>query len=157
MGYPCHNLLSRALMRRAMAAPGGSKPMNSCGAELSEDAVVPEQLAALMAHVAENMEAHALWVGTTSVEARAEHDGLLELAADYRRIAAAARQAVASMRRMRDLAPAAHDMARWDRHSFMHWMQKKIELQRSFAQLLLEHAEASERIVSGQAVPSVDE
>jgi hypothetical protein len=123
--------------------------MTSCGKELSEDAVVPEQLAALMRHVAENLEAHARWVGKLSVEARAEHAALLKLAGDYGQIAAAATQAAATMRGMRDLAPAPHDSAVWDRDAFMLWMRKKIDLQRAFAQLVLEHAEESERVLTG--------
>ena len=126
--------------------------MISCGAELAEDAVVPEQLASLMQHVAENMEAHAGWVGVRTAEAEAEHNALVKLAADYRRIATAATQAVATMREMRNLKPALHDPALWDRQSFVRWMRKKIDMQRAFAHLILEHANASERIVASEPV-----
>lgn len=72
----------------------------ACGAELADASIVPERLAALMSHVAENLEAHARWVGVETPQAKAEHEGLA------------------------------------------------IELQRSFAELLLEHAEASVRVVA---------
>jgi hypothetical protein len=121
----------------------------ACGAELGDAAIVPERLAALMSHVAENLEAHAGWVGVETPAAAAEHEGLLRLAADYRAIAAAALRTAATMRGLRDLEPAPHDPARWDRAAFLQWMRRKIELQRAFAQLLLEHAEVSERILSG--------
>jgi len=126
--------------------------MVSCGTELAEDAVVPEQLALLMQHVADNMVAHARWVGATTPEAKAEHDALMKLAADYRQIAIAATQATATMRDMRSLKPAPHDPALWDRQSFTQWMRKKIDLQRAFAHLILEHAEVSERVLADKSV-----
>jgi len=130
--------------------------MATCGTELAEDAVVPERLALLMQHVAENMEAHARWVGTRTVEAQAEHDSLLKLAADYRRIAAAATQAVSTMRGMRNLKPAPHDPALWDRQAFTQWMRKKIDIQRAFAHLILEHTETSERILAGESAADLE-
>src|SRR3954468_4828761 len=119
----------------------------TCGAELADAALVPHRLAALMSHVAENLEAHAHWVGSETPRAQAEHQGLLSVAADYRAIAAAAQQTAATLHGLRDLEPAPHDPSRWDRPAFLQWMQRKIELQRGFAQLLLEHAEASERVL----------
>jgi hypothetical protein len=143
----------RARQIPALNAPMSTETehaMESCGAELAEAAVVPEQLAALMQHVAENLDAHAVWVGTATAEAEQEHDRLLKLADDYRSIAAAALRAVATMRDMRSLEPAPHDPARWDREAFARWMRKKIDLQRAFAHLLLEHAEDSERVLAQQ-------
>lgn len=121
--------------------------MESCGAELAEDAVVPEHLAKLMAHVATNLVAHAAWVGKDSFAASQEHHWLLKVAADYRAIAAAATRAAANMRAMRHLAPAPHDEAVWDRIAFSNWMREKIALQRAFADLLIEHAKASELVL----------
>jgi len=120
----------------------------SCGAELADAAIVPERLAALMSHVAENLDAHARWVGAGTPQAQAEHEALLKLAADYREIAAAAQRTVGTMRDSSSLEPAPHDPARWDRPAFLQWLRRKIELQRAFAQLLIEHAEASERILT---------
>jgi hypothetical protein len=91
---------------------------------------------------------HARWVGVETPQAKAEHEGLLRLAADYRGIARAAECTAATMSGLRSLEPAPHDPARWDGPAFLDWMRRKIELQRSFAQLLLEHAEASERILT---------
>ncbi len=125
--------------------------MESCGAELAEDAVVPEQLAKLMEHVSINMDAHARWVGTGTPEAELEHRWLLKVADDYRGIAAAALRAVVTMRGMRNLEPAPHDPNTWNQAEFSRWMQKKIELQRAFAGLLLEHAAASERVLAARA------
>jgi len=122
--------------------------MESCGAELAESAVVPEQLALLMAHVAQNLDAHAKWVGDATPAAAEEQRWLLKVADDYRGIAAAASRAVTTMRAMRDLAPAPHDPSRRDPAAFVTWMEKKIELQRAFAQLLNDHAEESERVLA---------
>ena len=119
--------------------------MQSCGAELAQSAIVPERLAALLLHVSLNLVAHADWVGTASEAARLEHAALLQVAADYRAIAEAAGRAVQHMRDAAGLAPAQHEPSRWDRPSFVSWMQRKIELQRALAELLLEHAQASER------------
>jgi hypothetical protein len=121
----------------------------ACGVELADAASVPEQIAALLSHVAENLEAHARWVGLETKAAQAEHEGLLSLAADYRAIAAAAQRAAATMHGLRALEPALHDPARWDRPAFLDWMRRKIELQRALAQLLSEHAEASQQILTG--------
>jgi hypothetical protein len=122
--------------------------MESCGAELARDAVVPEQLADLMDHVADNMVAHARWVGTATFEATQEHQWLLKLAEDYRSISAAALRAATTMRSMQNLAAAPHDPSRWDKDAFAKWMSKKIQLQRAFAGLLLEHAETSESVLA---------
>jgi hypothetical protein len=118
--------------------------MQSCGVELAEDAVVPKLLGELMAHVAENMDAHARWVGAATAEAAAEQRALEQLARDYRSIAAAAARASETMRAMRTLSAAPHDPAGFDHAAFVRWMRKKIELQRAFAKLVLEHADASE-------------
>ena len=111
---------------------------------MAASAVVPEQLSALFLHVSQSLDAHADWVGTSSEEARLERATLLQLAADYRAIAEAARRAVSHMRDAAALAPAPHDPSRWDRATFVAWMQRKIVLQRALAELLLEHARASE-------------
>ena len=124
--------------------------MQSCGAELAESAVIPEKLAALMEHVAKNMVAHAEWVGTDGDASRAEHAALLEVAAGYRAIAAAAAKAAVTMRALRDLEPASHDPSRWDRAAFAAWMTHKIELQTELARLLLTHAEQSKAALTGE-------
>lgn len=122
--------------------------MQSCGEELAESALVPERLAELFQHVADNLQAHAEWVGTESQAAASEHAGMLEVAADYRAIARAATHAARTMRGLGSLPAAPHDPARWDRAAWAAWMQRKVELQRAFAQLILEHADASERALN---------
>lgn len=117
----------------------------SCGAELAQSAVVPELIGALMLHVTQNLEAHAQWVGASSEAARLEHAALREVAADYRAIAEAATRAVQHMRAAAGLASPPHDPATWDRAAFVSWMQRKIELQRALAEMLLDHASRSER------------
>ncbi|HEU5076007.1 MAG TPA: hypothetical protein VFU02_17555 [Polyangiaceae bacterium] len=122
--------------------------MESCGAELAESAVVPEQLARLMQHVAKNLEAHADWVGTDAEAARLEREALLGVAESYRAIARAAFSTADLMRGLADLPNAPHDPNKWDRQAFARWMREKIALQRAVAQLLLDHAEASERVLN---------
>lgn len=117
----------------------------SCGAELAQSAVVPELISALMLHVTQNLEAHAQWVGASSEAARLEQAALREVAADYRAIAESAARAVRHMRAAAGLASPPHDPGTWDRAAFVRWMQRKIELQRGLAELLLEHARLSER------------
>jgi hypothetical protein len=99
--------------------------MESCGAELAQDAGVPEQLAELMDHVADNMVAHARWVGTATFEAAQEHQWLLKVAEDYRSISAAALRAATTMRSMQNLAAAPHDPSRWGKDAFAKWMSKR--------------------------------
>jgi len=130
----------------------------SCGAELAQSAVVPEQIGALMYHVTQNLEAHAQWVGASSEAARLEQAALREVAADYRAIAEAAARAVQHMRSAAGLASPPHDPDGWDRAAFVTWMQRKIELQRALAELLLEHARLSERgleqVISATCTPA---
>jgi hypothetical protein len=118
------------------------------GQEIAEGAVVPERIAVLMAHVAENLDAQATWVGTSTPEAAAEHDALTSLASHYRSIAKASAETAETMRSLRTLSPAPHDPARFDHAVFGRWMRRKIELQVALAELLLEHARASENALA---------
>jgi hypothetical protein len=126
-----------------------AQPEASCGAELAADAVIPELLSTLMAHVAENLGAHARWVGSATPASAAEHDALVGVAAHYRTIAQAAARAAAAMRGLVALEPAPHDPTALDRAAFARWMGRKIELQTELARLLLEHAEASRAVLAG--------
>lgn len=117
----------------------------TCGQEMAASAEVPRRWQALMDHVADNMDAHATWVGTASPEARREHDGLRGVAAAYRAMAAAAGNAAHVMAEMKDLPPAPHDPAKRDGAAWAAWMREKIRLQRDLAALLEQHAAASER------------
>jgi hypothetical protein len=120
----------------------------SCGQELAQSAEVPERLSRLFAHVAENMDAHAEWVGTQSPDAAREHDAMRAAAAAYRKIAAVASEAGSLMRAQSDLPATAHDPARLDRKALAAWMRAKIDMQRDFARLLLDHAVQSERVLA---------
>jgi hypothetical protein len=121
----------------------------SCGAELARDAEVPQKLGDLMAHVAQNVRAHATWVGTSSVDAKLEHDALQQVAAGYEAISQAASRTATAMIAMRLLPPAPHDPSLFDRTSFVGWMRDKIGMQRELARLLLEHAASSEKVLEG--------
>jgi hypothetical protein len=125
--------------------------MQSCGVELAESALVPEQIAALLLHVSYNLDAHAAWVGQANEAARLEHAALRESAVHYRAIAAAATRAAEHMRSLASLPAADHDPTRWDRAAFVTWMRVKIELQRGLAALLLEHALHSEAALAEES------
>lgn len=120
----------------------------SCGQELAHSAEVPELLSRLFAHVAENMDMHAEWVGAKSPDAAREHDAMRAAAAAYRKIATAASEAGSLMLGLRDLPAIAHDPARLDRQALAAWMRAKINMQRDFARLLLDHAAQSERVLA---------
>lgn len=124
----------------------------TCGAELAASAEVPEAWRDLMRHVALNLEAHAIWVGTTSPAARAEHEGMLRVAAAYRDMADAADRAAVLMRSLQQLPAAPHDPAAFDRAGFVDWMRNKIGRQRALAALLERHATVSERALEGAAL-----
>jgi hypothetical protein len=119
----------------------------SCGAELARDAEVPQKLGDLMAHVAQNLRAHAAWVGTKTPEAKLEHDALQQVAAGHEAISEAASRTAAAMVAMRELPPAPHDPKAFDRSSFVSWMRDKIGMQRELANLLLDHAASSEKVL----------
>lgn len=119
----------------------------TCGQELAASAVMPEQFGALFRHVAINLRQHAAWVGVATEDAAAEHTAMLAVAAAYEQIAAATVSAGSLMRSLESLKPVPHDPASMDRTTFVNWMQQKVELQRSLATLLLEHAEQSEHVL----------
>jgi len=120
----------------------------SCGQELAASAEVPDAICALMNHVALNLDAHASWVGSGPESARLEQAAMERIAGEYRAIGSAAANAAAAMRACVDLEPAPHDPRAFDRTAFADWMQKKIELQRALANLLLGHAEMSEKALA---------
>jgi hypothetical protein len=121
----------------------------ACGEELAASAEVPEAWRDLMRHVASNLDAHAVWVGSDSPAARGEHDGLRSVAAAYREMADAADRAAALMRSLRSLPAARHEPVAFDRAAFQSWMREKIERQRALASLLARHAASSERAIEG--------
>jgi hypothetical protein len=116
----------------------------TCGQELAASAVVPELIGELMRHVAVNLRAHAKWVGDRTDEARAERDAMTSVAEHYERLARAAEDAASKMRSLNDLAAAPHDPATFDLSEFRRWMREKIRMQRALAELIAEHATASE-------------
>lgn len=120
----------------------------TCGMELARNAGVPEKLGALMSHVAENLEAHARWVGTANDEAKREHDAMLAVAEGYKTMGEAGRAAAELMRSLEHLPAVRHDPSARDLPAFRAWMTTKIQLQREVAALLLEHAELSERALA---------
>lgn len=126
-----------------------SEPEHTCGAELAASAEVPEAWSRLMSHVAINLRAHAEWVGTTTDAARGEHVALHAVAAAYEDMAASSTRAAEIMRALRELPPAPHDSARFDRAAFGEWLRSKIALQRALARMLDHHAEVAERALTG--------
>jgi len=120
----------------------------TCGEEMAASAEVPRRWMELMNHVATNMEWHAKWVGVGSSTAQAEHDALLRVAKEYRAMAAAAGGAALAMAAMKNLAPAMHDPSKVDRAAQARWMRTKIHRQREFADMLLRHAEDSEKALA---------
>ena len=122
---------------------------STCGRELAASAVVPEKIGELMRHVALNLRAHADWVGDQTDAARAERDAMRAVAEHYERLAGAAADAAAKMRSLNDLAVAPHDPARFDFPEFRRWMREKIRMQRALAELIVEHAVASESALEG--------
>jgi hypothetical protein len=116
----------------------------TCGEELAEGAIIPEQVAELFAHVAHNLRAHARWVGKGSPEAAREHAAMTAVADGYEAISAEAQRVCNLMRNLQHLPPAPHDPDTLDRPGLALWMQEKIELQRKLSRLLSEHADQTE-------------
>jgi hypothetical protein len=123
----------------------------TCGEELAASAEVPRQWGALMTHVATNLELHAAWVGGESTAAKRERDALIVVASAYRAMASAAAQAASVMETMKELPAAPHDPARIDRAAQARRMREKIDMQRTFAALLLRHADVSEAALAEMA------
>jgi tellurite resistance protein len=117
----------------------------TCGQELAEGAVIPEQVALLFAHVAHNMREHARWVGDSNSEAVREHAAMIAVADGYEAISAEAQRMCNFMRSLAHLPAAPHDPATLDKPALVAWLRQKIEIQRTLAQLLSEHATQSEQ------------
>jgi hypothetical protein len=113
----------------------------SIGKELAEGAVIPEQVAVLFAHVASNLREHAKGVDA----ANPGHAALIAVADGYEAISAEAQRVCNYMRTLERLPATPHDASARDRKALASWMQEKVAIQRSFAKLLNEHAEQSER------------
>lgn len=126
----------------------------SCGQELAGSAVIPEQFALLFEHVAVNLRDHAEWVGTLTLAARQEHDAMLAVAEGYEAISGEARSTAKLMRTLGALPSAPHPAEKWNRAKFEIWMKAKVELQRQLAQMLIEHAEQSERALKQMSAGS---
>jgi hypothetical protein len=123
----------------------------TCGKELAEGAIVPEQVAELFAHVAHNLRKHAQWVGEASPEAAREHSAMIAVADGYEAISAEAQRICNLMRTLEHLPPAPHDPQAQDRQALAAWMRAKIVIQRKLAKLLNEHADQSERALAHSA------
>jgi hypothetical protein len=128
-------------------SPGEQHDEAACGHEIARDAEVPELLGQLIQHVASNMAEHARWVEASNPSGAPEAVGLHKVAEHYGSIAKASESAAAAMRAMRDAPAAAHDPKLLDRATVVPWMQAKIEMQRRLAQMLLRHADDSERVL----------
>lgn len=113
----------------------------SIGRELAEGAVIPEQVAVLFAHVAFNMREHAKEVSASSPE----HAALIAVADGYEAISAEAQRVCNFMRTLESLPATPRDSSARDRSALANWMQEKVAIQRSFAKVLNEHADRSER------------
>jgi hypothetical protein len=103
----------------------------TCGMELAKSADVPEKLGALMSHVADNLEAHARSVA--SELAQHEHDAMLAVAAAYRAIGTAGRDAAQLMRSLASMPPAPHDPTSRDLAAFTAWALSKRRAARASA------------------------
>jgi hypothetical protein len=119
----------------------------SCGAELAASAAIPEEFGRLFSHVAANLRVHAVWVGTATEAASREHAAMLAVAESCDFMSNAAAKAATLMRSLCDLPQAPHDPGGLDREAFAQWMAVKIQLQRSLARTLLEHAEQSQSVL----------
>jgi len=115
----------------------------SIGEELAEGAVIPEQVAVLFAHVAFNLREHARAIDAASPE----HAALISVADGYEAISAEAQRVCNFMRTLERLPTTSHDSQPRDRKALAAWMQEKVAIQRSFARLLNEHADRSERVL----------
>lgn len=124
------------------------QPEQTCGQELAEGAIIPEQIAVLFAHVAFNLRRHADWVGEGSREAAREHAAMIAVADGHEAISAEAQRVCNLMRTLEDMPPAPHDPAAQDRSGLIEWMQSKIAIQRKLAKLLTEHADHSEQVLA---------
>jgi hypothetical protein len=95
----------------------------TCGQELAASGVVPEQISALFKHVAINPRDHAVWAGSASVDAKREHDAMIEVARGYESIGVAARHTSELMRSLGALPAVVHDPGKMDRTKFIVWME----------------------------------
>lgn len=113
----------------------------SIGKELAEGSVIPEHVAVLFAHVASNLREHAKGINAENPG----HAALIAVADGYEAISAEAQRVCNYMRTLEYLPATPHDASARDSSALASWMQEKVAIQRSFAKLLNDHAEQSER------------
>jgi hypothetical protein len=123
----------------------------SCGTELAASSDIPEQFGSLFAHVAQNLRAHASWVGDGGTECKREQEALIAAAAAYESVASVCARTAELLRSFATLPPAFHDVNQWDRTAWEGWMRTKIQIQRALAATLTEHADQSEEALAGHA------
>jgi hypothetical protein len=116
----------------------------TCGQELAASAAIPEALAALLKHVATNLEAHARWVGNDTQAALTEQAAMAVVACKYRELAEATEELVSTMRSCAQLPAAEHDPAQQDRANLRTWLEQKVTLQRELAHKLEQGAKDAE-------------
>ena|SRR5688572_11080530 len=129
------------------AAKGGAKEEN-CGAMMKSLVPLPTKFAELMTAVADGQTAHANWVGMSKdPKATAEATAVKKIADDHRALAAAAKKTAADMEAASTLQPVAHDKTKMDPKAMQDSMTKQIALEREMANMMLKHADESEKMM----------
>jgi oligoribonuclease (3'-5' exoribonuclease) len=81
----------------------------TCGQGLAKHSALPAKLSALLAAVAENLEAHLTALDPHDEMSRPEYDAYLDLAKQHRELASRLRSTAEQMAGCRDLPMARHD------------------------------------------------
>ena len=131
-------------MAGATTEPGSQM---TCGQMMASKAVMPQKMSELLTNVADNLEAHAKWVGTKDKAAKAENDQLIKVAKEHRAIAASMKKTAETMQKGKDLAQAPHDMKTMD-PKMAEGMTRQIALEREMASLLQKDADDAEKHLS---------
>ncbi len=121
---------------KGMSKGAGSE--KSCGQVLSEQAKIPEQVAATVRAMAEVDEAHAKWIGTQTPGAKAEHEKLMKIAQENQAMAKQANTMASTLRSAKDLPNVKHGQPP---EAVISSMEKARDEQEKLGQLLTQNAQ----------------
>ncbi len=141
----------KAAMAKGAPAADGNMKTEDCAAMMRSLVPLPAKFAELMTAVADDMDGHAAWVGSSKDKtAKAEAAAMKKLGKDHREVATQMKKIVADMEAGGKLAPAPHDMTKAD-PKMGERLMKQASLEREMAALMIKNADETDRMLKEMA------
>jgi hypothetical protein len=146
-------LVSGLAFAEDKAAPGAGPEGMDCAKMMNSHAVYPAKMAEFMTAMADGLEAHAKWIGTTDKATKGEHDFLIKLAKEHRQFATEFKKTSTEMASVKSFGTVKHDMAKMDAKAG-ELMGKRIALEREMASMMQKDADESEKMMQAMSQPA---